>query len=216
MTWGWLFPVGLSWITAASTGAISAWVLNLLRDIWSRPRLRLSIDHSAVVEMQEPPQRYARLTVRNEGRSLAKGCCALVDYIKRTDPTGAHWVFHNDLLDLKWSALLSDTTILNVASGGYRLLDVGVIFIPKESTEPRFSIPALVHPIRLLPELRMNAEYEVHIRAYGDNAAPAEFSCRMRVGRSLSDLTIERCDDPRPPQERGAARRYLRPFGHRK
>jgi hypothetical protein len=211
MTWDWLSPIG-GWITAASTGAISAWVLNWLRDVWNRPVLQLAIDlkGGSVVQMDMPPTRYARVIVRNRGRTLARSCCVFVDYIRRTDPAGSPYVFHSDLLDLQWSLLRSDTTVLNIASGGYRLLDVA---FTSDGDPPKFCIAALL-PNRLIPELKMNALYEIHMLAYADNASSKEFSCRIAVGATHTDLTIERCDDPRPLQERGTKKTqwYLRPF----
>jgi hypothetical protein len=80
-----------SWVAAASTGAIAAWVLSFIRERWNRPVLEVQIDleRGSVVETgtQEAQQKYARLVVHNRGRTLAKNCCGSVDYIKRTDPT---------------------------------------------------------------------------------------------------------------------------------
>ena len=89
---GWFVTVLGSWVAAASTGAIAAWVLSFVRDRWSRPKLKVEIElkRSPVVEDQTTDgarTKYARLIVRNQGRTLAKNCCAYIDYIKRTDPT---------------------------------------------------------------------------------------------------------------------------------
>src|SRR5580700_3526706 len=59
-----------SWVAAASTGAIAAWVLNFVRDRWSRPRLKVVIDlrRGSVVEDHTTDgarTKYARLVVQN-------------------------------------------------------------------------------------------------------------------------------------------------------
>jgi hypothetical protein len=198
-----------SWFVAASTGAIAAWVLNLSRERWNRPRLKVEIDlgRGSVVEVETDQgvrQTYARLVVHNRGRTLAKNCCACIDYIRRTDPTGTHFVFPTDLIDLKWSLLLQATTVFHVPSRGYRLLDVGHThisaqdFAANNSHKTIFWIDGAIIPNRLVPELRMNATYEMHIRVYADNAVPVEFSCRIRLGATFRDLAFEPCDDPRP------------------
>jgi hypothetical protein len=53
-------------------------------------------------------------------------------------------------------------------------------------------------PRRLANEIKMDAVYEVHLHAYADNAAAVNFSCRIKAGKTLHDLTIEPCKDPRP------------------
>ncbi len=208
-----LFSALGSWVVAASTGAIAAWVLSLIRERWTRPRLKVEIElrRSPVVKDQTTDgarTKYARLVVHNQGRTLAKNCCAYIDYIKRTDPTGSHYEFCSDLIDLKWSLLTVATTVFHVPSRGYRLLDVGHTyitaedFLAKKLDNSKFWINGAIIPNRLVPELRMNATYEMHIRAYADNAAPAEYSCRIRVGTTFCDLTFEPCDDPRPRDQR--------------
>lgn len=202
-----------SWLVAASTGAISAWVLNFIREIWSRPRLQLAIDSEggSVVETEDTENgqtRYARIAVCNLGRTLARNCCASIDYIKRTDPTGSQYVFRSDLIDLKWSLLKQSATLFHIPSGGYRLLDVGHThisvseFVARKFDSAGFWIDGDIIPNRLAPELKMNAKYEMHVRAYADNASPVEFSCRLEVGATFRDLTLVACDDPRPRELR--------------
>jgi hypothetical protein len=207
-----LSPLG-SWFVAASTGAISAWVLNYIREIWNRPKLQLAIDTDggSVVETetaQNDQMRYARLIVRNRGRTLAKNCRASIDYIRRSDPSGSQYAFRTDLIDLKWSLLEQSATLFHVPSGGYRMLDVGYTrisasqFAAGNLHSSIFWIDGAIIPNRLAPELKMNAAYEMHIRAYADNASPAEFSCRVVVGPTFRDLTFVSCDDPRPRELR--------------
>ncbi len=129
-------------------------------------------------------------------------------YIKRIDPTGSHYDFSSDLIDLTWSLLEKRTTVIHVPALGYRLIDVGFTYISKEDFDAKdfdkskFWITGSIIPNRLHPEFKMNATYEMHIRAYADNAAPAEYSCRIRVGTTFRDLTFEPRDDPRPPDRR--------------
>lgn len=218
---GWLSLLGSgivaalgSWVAAASTGAMAGWVLSYIRDRWTRPRLKVEIDlaRGSVVETETTPERdrrtYARLVVRNRGRTLAKNCCVCIDYIRATDPAGMNFEFPTDLIDLKWSLLVQATTVLHVPSRGYRLLDVGHTYIAAADFDANnfersgFWIDGAIIPNRLTPALRMNATYEMHIRAYADNAAPAEFSCRIILGTTFRDLTFEPCDDPRPRNRR--------------
>jgi hypothetical protein len=201
------------WAVAASTGAVAGWTLNYIRERWNRPKLELTVDHEcgSVVETETNAgdrQKYARLVVHNRGRTLARNCCAFIDYIKRTDPTGSHYVFRSDLLNLNWSLLREAARILHVPSRGYRLLDVGHTHISESDFSAAkfdksiFWIDGEIIPNRLLPELRMNTTYEMHIRAYADNAAPAELSCRVILGNTFRDLTFEPYSDPRPRDQR--------------
>lgn len=182
-----------SWFAAASTGAIAAWGLNFFRDRWARPRLDITIDYDrgSVVETLTidgaAHHKYARLVVRNRGGSLAKNCRASIDYIRRTDPAASHFHFRSDLVDLKWSLLTEARTAFDIPLRGYRLLDVGHTYISnadvvaKNLSNSKFWIDGAILPERLLAELRMNANYEIHIQAHADNAAPVEFSCRIRL-----------------------------------
>ncbi len=113
-------------------------------------------------------------------------------------------MFRSDLIDLNWSLLVTSTTLFNVPSRGYRLLDVAQTYIAKENNidVTKFWITGPIIPNRLVSELKINATYEMHIRPYADNAAPAEISCRITVGNTYRDLTLERCGDPRPRDER--------------
>jgi hypothetical protein len=207
-----------AWVTAASTGAIAAWVMNLLRELWSRPRLEIAIDlglgsvveTSVTGENEEEIARrtYARVVVRNRGRTLAKDCCAVIDYIKRTNPAAADYVFRSDQIDLYWTLLREASTVLHVPARGYRLLDVGHTEIFENQLtagnfhNSSFRIDGAILPNRLIPELRMNATYDMHIRTYADNAAPVEMSCRLTVGNTFRDVTFQPCDDPRPREQR--------------
>jgi len=161
-----------SWVAAASTGAIAAWVLSFIRERWNRPVLEVEIDleRGSVVEtstVQEAQQKYARLVVHNRGRTLAKNCCGSVDYIKRTDPAQSHYVFRSDLIDLIWSLSHPANTVFHVPSRGYRLLDVGHTQISAEDFDANrldrsiFCIDGARIPNRLTPEFRMNATYEM-------------------------------------------------------
>jgi hypothetical protein len=168
---GWFSSLG-SWAVAASTGAIAAWVLSFIRELWNRPVLRIAIDlgRGSVVESEtteKVPVKHARLVVDNRGKTLARNCCACIDYMKRIDPTGSHYVFRSDLIDLGWSMLREGATVLHVPSRGYRLLDVGHTYIAKENAldVTKFWIDGAIIPTRLIPELKMNAIYEMHIRA---------------------------------------------------
>jgi hypothetical protein len=211
---GWLFSSLASWITAATSGAVAAWFLTVFRDRWRRPRLALEIDidRGSVVETKTLDgarhQKWARLVVHNQGGTLAKNCCASIDYIKRIDPTGSHYVFRSDLVDLNWSLLIEPRTLLHVPLGGHRLLDVGHTDISdadltaNKVSGTRFSIAGANIPQRLIAEFRMNATYEMHIRAYADNAAPVEYSCRIQVRNTFRDLSFEPCSDPRPRDQR--------------
>jgi hypothetical protein len=202
-----------SWFVAASTGAIAGWVLSLIRERWNRPRLQVAIDvgRGSVVETatsRGDHQTYARLFVHNRGRTLAQNCCVSIDHIKRTDPQGTNVVFATDVIDLKWSLQVNPSTVFHVPSRGYRLIDVGhtnvsaADFDENQQSPSNFWIDGAIIPNRLIPEFRMNATYEMHLRAYADNAASAEFSCRIKLGNTFRDLTLERCDDPRPRDQR--------------
>jgi hypothetical protein len=202
-------PLG-SWIAVASAGALAAWLLTYVREKWNRPRLSLAIDGRggslvAAETMGKDQTIYARLIVRNRGRTLAKNCCAAIDYIKRIDP-GSHYEFATDLIDLKWSLLEKPVTFFNVPSGGYRLVDVGHThisasdFASQKLNYSMFWIDGAILPNRLIPELKMNAAYEMHIRAYADNATPVEFSCRITVGTTFRDISLVPCGDPRPKE----------------
>jgi hypothetical protein len=197
------------WFAAASTGAIAAWVLTYCREQWNRPKLHIAIDNNAgsVVETDDiagNKSRYARLVIRNRGATLAKNCCVSIDYIKRTDPTGSDFVFRTDLIDLKWSLLEKPVTTFNVSSKGHRLVDVGHTYIAKSDFDAQqlhksgFWIDGAIIPLRLKDELKMNATYEIHVRAYADNASPQELSCLIDVGDTFRKMTFERCNDPRP------------------
>jgi hypothetical protein len=80
-----------SWFVAATSGAIAAWILGFVRDHWNRPLLDVEInnDLGSIVETETTDrltrQKYARLVVRNNGRTMAHNCCASIDYLKRTD-----------------------------------------------------------------------------------------------------------------------------------
>jgi hypothetical protein len=202
-----------SWLLAASTGAIAAWVLTYFRESWNKPKLHIAIDNGAgsVVETDDVngnKTRYARLVIRNQGRTLAKNCCVAIDYIKRKDPTGSDFVFRTDLIDLRWSLLENPVTTFNVSSKGHRLVDVGHTYLAKSDFDAQrfhksgFWIDGALIPNRLKDELKINATYEVHIRAYADNASPREFSCCIGLGDTFRDLTFERCHDPRPRELR--------------
>jgi len=157
--WAWLSSLG-GWVTAATSGAIAAWLLTYIRDRFNRPKLEIEVNHDlgSIVETDTrggaQMQKHARLIVRNTGRTMAKNCCASIDYFKR----GTEYSFRDDMIDLGWSH-----------SPG--------------------------------------AAYEFHLRAYADNAAPVDFSCRVKVGRTFRDLTIEPCEDPRPRNARWRSRR---------
>jgi hypothetical protein len=170
----------------------------------AHPRLRL-------VETEKTDrltrQKYARLVVRNNGRTMAHNCCAAIDYLKRTDPAGTHFIFRTDLIDLKWSLSHVPTTLRHVPVHGYRLLDVAHSSISKDDLNAGkhgsnvFWIDGDIIPQRLVDEFRMDADYEFHAWIYGDNAAPIEYSFRVKAGRTLHDLVIEPCADPRPQSQ---------------
>lgn len=138
-------------------------------------------------------------------------------------PTKPAEQFHHPPLYPLWHKHLSaprhwaviGKTVIHLPSRGYRLLDVGHTFVsvvnhsvsPNGALNPVFGKPAFMidatHiPNWLFPELKMNATYEIHIRVYADNAAPAECSCRIKVGTTFSDLGLEPCADPRPRDHR--------------
>jgi hypothetical protein len=204
-----VFSSVAAWAVAASTGAIAAWVLSYIRERWNRPKLSLEIDLGlgSVVESEtdkKAPVKHARLVVRNKGRTLARNCCASIDYIRRTDPTGSHYVFHSDLIDLYWSLQVNGTSLFNVPSRGYRLIDVGQTYVAKENGSDiiKFWITGAIIPNRLVSELKINATYDLHIRAYADNAAPVEIACRITVGNTYRNLDLQPCADPRPRDQR--------------
>jgi len=211
MSSSWLATIG-TWVTAASSGALAAWILNFVRERWNRPRLVIEVNETlgSIVETGtvggQWVQKYARVLVRNRGRSLARNCCSCIDYVRRIDPKGAQYVFQSELIDLKWS-LLGDT-LRHVPAGGYRLLDVAHTQVSAADLQAGnhattiFWIDGERLPERMTPELKTNAVYEMHFLVYGDNAAAVEFSCRVKVGNSVRELSIERCADPRPLAQR--------------
>jgi len=199
------------WISSAASGAVAAWFLTTIRQWLIRPKLVVEINDTlgSTVETDTTDdqlrQRYVRLVIRNKGRTLATNCCAFIDYVSRTDNLGTQYIFQTDLIDLGWS--LSTDTIKHIPSRGYRLLDVAHTFIRREDLEAKnhsatqFWINGRpVIPKRLVPEIKMNSRYKIHVLVFGDNAASRKFSCQITVGNTVHDLTIERCPDPRPRQ----------------
>jgi hypothetical protein len=190
-----------TWVTAATSGAIAAWLLTYVRERYVRPKLRIEInnDLGSTVETDttdlKTKTRYLRLIVRNDGRTMAKNCCAVIEYVKRTDPIGAELIFRTDLLDLKWS--MSGQTMRHIPARGYRLVDLAHCMIAAVDLTAgnhgatRIWIDAEQVPQRLIDELKMNTKYEIHLRVYGDNAAPVAFSCRINVGSRLETLNFE-------------------------
>ena len=207
----WLSPLG-QWVTAATSGAIAAWLLTYVRERFNRPKLVIEINHDlgSVVESDTrggvQAQKHARVIVRNTGRAMAKNCCASIDYLKRKGgPTGTEYIFKEDMIDLGWSHSPGGTK--NIPSRGFWRLDIArneisrVNLETKNHSANKFAV-GVASPTRLLHHLMMDAEYELHLRAYADNAAPADFSCRVKVGKTFHDLTIEQCHDPRPTDAR--------------
>ncbi len=206
-----------TWFVAATSGAIAAWVLSYIRERWNRPKLRVEINlaRGSVVEssvlnngVETARRTYARLIVHNRGRTLAENCCAYIDYLKRTNPATADYIFRTVVLDLKWSLLVQATTVFHIPSLGHRLLDVGHTEISANNLAAGtfhnfiFWIDAAIIPNRMVPELIINSTYEMHIQVFADNAAPAGCSCRVTVGNAYNILTIVPCNDPRPRDQR--------------
>src|SRR5271169_1796570 len=97
-------------LIAFGGGAVVAWILTSARDFCRRPVLAPSIDHQlgSLVETtadQSIRQKYARLVVRNTGRSMALNAVAVLDYIRRLDREGTQYVFSSDLITMNWSLI---------------------------------------------------------------------------------------------------------------
>jgi len=194
--------LAIGWAIAAATGAAAAWIFERTRTHFCRPILRAVIDHElgSLVETETTDglqkQKYARIIVHNDGLTMAKNCCACIDFIKREDPRGSNYAFRSDLIDLNWAVSSSSK---NIPSRSYKILDVVHTQISKnEATrDTAFYIDGRI-PYRLARELKAQAGYELHVLIYADNAAPTDISCRINVGSDWTELHIEPCSDPRP------------------
>jgi hypothetical protein len=181
-------------------GAVVAWILTWARDYFRRPVLGPSVDHrfGSLVETTtvnaKVRQKYARIVVRNNGRSMALNAAMTVDYVKRIDPEGTEFVFSTDLIDLPWSNGMAN----KIPAKSRRLVDVvsnqQEVNASSENFLFGFASPV---PVRLANELKTPAAYELHALVYADNCKPAELSFRVKVGRTWDELEIESCSDPR-------------------
>jgi hypothetical protein len=85
------------------------------------------------------------------------------------------------------------TTLKDVPAHGYRLLDVAHTSISKSDANAGkhavtvFWIDGETVPQRLVDDFKLNAIYEFHVRIYADNAAPIEYSFRVKVGGDYGD-----------------------------
>jgi hypothetical protein len=210
--------VGTIWQTVIISllgGSVAAWSFELVRSWWRRPMLRPQVDkdrgslvetkawaivtgqdqHEAcAVHKIELRQKYARVIVENRGRTMANNCAAAIREIKRTTPSATDFIFRSDLIDVSWSHW--PELERNVPAKAYKILDLCHTMIDaRDLTQKPNNAKFFVGqkdklPERLVEHLVMNAEYELCLDVYADNAAPTKLRCRVKVGKNWDDVDI--------------------------